>query len=71
MSLCKSSLSFQAGCFVIVFNYTGDRLTFGRAVESAKSQGVKVMHKIFVLYICLGYGFCHDLSWDVQLLGCK
>ena len=56
---------------MIVFNYTGDRLTFGRAVESAKSQGVKVMHKIFVLYICLGYGFCHDLSWDVQLLGCK
>ena len=54
MPVCKSSLFFKAGCFVIVFNYTGDRLTFGRAVESAKAQGLKVMLNIFVLYNCLG-----------------
>ena len=32
----------QAGCLLIVKNYTGDRLNFGLAAERARAQGVKV-----------------------------
>ena len=32
----------DAGCLLIVKNYTGDRLNFGLAAERAKSMGVKV-----------------------------
>ena len=38
----------SAGSVVIVFNYTGDRLTFGRAVELAKAQGLKVFSWVYV-----------------------
>ena len=31
-----------AGCLVIVFNYTGDRLNFGRAVAQATQAGTQV-----------------------------
>jgi len=31
-----------AGILVIVFNYTGDRINFGIAVEKAKREGMKV-----------------------------
>jgi dihydroxyacetone kinase len=30
------------GCLVIIKNYTGDRLNFGLACETAKSEGLKV-----------------------------
>ncbi|MDP9291579.1 MAG: dihydroxyacetone kinase subunit DhaK [Verrucomicrobiota bacterium] len=36
------SVTGDAGCLVIVKNYTGDRLNFGLAVERAKSLGKKV-----------------------------
>ncbi len=32
----------EAGCLLIVKNYTGDRLNFGLAAERAKNQGLKV-----------------------------
>ena len=31
-----------AGCLVLVFNYTGDRLNFGLATEQARREGRKV-----------------------------
>jgi len=31
-----------AGCLVVVFNYTGDRLNFGLAKEQAEQEGLKV-----------------------------
>jgi dihydroxyacetone kinase len=31
-----------AGCLVLVFNYTGDRLNFGLATEQARREGSKV-----------------------------
>lgn len=35
-------VSGEAGCLVIIKNYTGDRLNFGLAVEKAKEMGHKV-----------------------------
>lgn len=32
----------EAGCLVIVLNYTGDRLNFGMAVEMARADGLDV-----------------------------
>ncbi|KAL3151120.1 hypothetical protein ABBQ38_012986 [Trebouxia sp. C0009 RCD-2024] len=32
----------KAGCLLIVYNYTGDKLQFGLAVEKAKAEGHKV-----------------------------
>lgn len=32
----------EAGCLLIVKNYTGDRLNFGLALEQARSLGYKV-----------------------------
>ena len=32
----------EAGCLVIVKNYTGDRLNFGMAAEQAKAAGLRV-----------------------------
>ena len=32
----------SAGCLVLVFNYTGDRLNFGLATEQARREGRKV-----------------------------
>lgn len=32
----------EAGCLVIVLNYTGDRLNFGMAVEMARADGLNV-----------------------------
>lgn len=33
------------GVFVIIPNYTGDRLNFGLAIETAKKEGLKVSIK--------------------------
>jgi triose/dihydroxyacetone kinase / FAD-AMP lyase (cyclizing) len=32
-----------AGCLVVVLNYTGDRLNFGMAIETARSEGLDVL----------------------------
>lgn len=32
----------EAGCLVIIMNYTGDRLNFGMAVEAARADGMRV-----------------------------
>ena len=37
-----SLVFFSAGCLVLVFNYTGDRLNFGLATEQARREGRKV-----------------------------
>eukprot|EP00116_Pleurobrachia_bachei_P008234 sb/3468496/ len=37
-----TAVTGPAGCLVIVKNYTGDRLTFGIAVEKARARGLKV-----------------------------
>ena len=42
--LLQSSLLpiLPAGCIVIVFNYTGDRLNFGLAVAKGQQENMKV-----------------------------
>ena len=36
------AIKSPAGTLMIVTNYTGDRLTFGIALERAKTEGIKV-----------------------------
>ena len=36
------AIQSPAGTLMIVTNYTGDRLNFGRALERARSEGMKV-----------------------------
>ena len=40
--LAIRAVTGNAGCLLIVMNYTGDRLNFGLAAERAKSEGYKV-----------------------------
>lgn len=37
-------LSSAGGVIVIIGNYTGDRLNFGKAIEKAKAAGIKVSY---------------------------
>ncbi len=39
---CILAVSGDAGCLLIVKNYTGDRLNFGLAAERAKNMGIRV-----------------------------
>ena len=41
-NLIMSLLYLAAGCLIIVFNYTGDRLNFGRALTQARQEKLKV-----------------------------
>ena len=36
------AIQSPAGTLLIVYNYTGDRLTFGIALERARSEGMKI-----------------------------
>ena len=38
-----------SGVLVVVFNYTGDRLNFGLAVERCRSMGMNVSYSSFIL----------------------
>lgn len=40
------------GVLVLLGNYTGDRLNFGKAFEKAKVAGIKVCDIIYLFYIC-------------------
>ncbi|XP_011497578.1 PREDICTED: bifunctional ATP-dependent dihydroxyacetone kinase/FAD-AMP lyase (cyclizing)-like [Ceratosolen solmsi marchali] len=40
---CASANNNNAGCLVIIANYTGDCLNFGLAIEKALGQGLKVV----------------------------
>lgn len=38
-----TSIIFTGGVLVIIGNYTGDRLNFGKAIEKAKIADIKVL----------------------------
>lgn len=37
-----SGITLAGGVLVVLGNYTGDRLNFGKAIEKAKIAGIKV-----------------------------
>ena len=55
----KYTLPILAGCLMVVFNYTGDRLNFGLAKEQAIQEGLKVwfMGRLVIL-IAFSRGAC-------------
>ena len=53
-----------AGCLVLVFNYTGDRLNFGLATEQARREGRKVGNWGSIWgEFSLGFGLCDHFLW--------
>ena len=57
-----------AGCLVLVFNYTGDRLNFGLATEQARREGRKVGNwGKFPLGFSMGACYWEEVPKDVVL----